>query len=76
VEWDAGQTDIPLAFLAIRQTMTATGRQMTFQASRSDTTGHADVAWAIMHALDRVEFTDFDDTAESAGRHRSIMEIL
>lgn len=76
VEWDAGQTDIPLAFLAIRQTMTATGRQMTFQASRSDTTGHADVAWAIMHALDRVEFTDFDDTADSAGRHRSIMEII
>jgi len=62
VEWDAGQTDIPLAFLAIRQTMTPTGRQMTFQASRSDTTGHADVAWAIMHALDRVDFRDFEDT--------------
>jgi len=76
LEWDAGQTDIPLAFLSIRQTMTATGRQMTFQASRSETTGHADVAWAIMHALDRVAFTDFDDTAESAGRHRSIMEII
>jgi len=76
VEWDAGQTDIPLAFLAIRQTMTSSGRQMTFQASRSDTTGHADVAWAIMHALDRAAFTSFDETQGTGGVHRSIVEIF
>jgi len=77
VEWDASQTDIPLAFLAIRQTMTPTGRQMTFQASRSDTTGHADVAWAIMHSLDRVAFRDFDQPEGGhAASRRGFMEIF
>ena len=41
------------AFMAIKQTMTASGRQATFTASRNDETGHADLAWACLHAIDR-----------------------
>ncbi|MCG9124309.1 terminase ATPase subunit family protein [Laribacter hongkongensis] len=51
LEFDAGQTDIASSFLAIKKTMTPSGRQMTYQASRSEDVSHADIAWATMHAL-------------------------
>lgn len=51
LEFDAGWTDLAQAFMAIRKTITASGRQITFDAGRNDTTGHADLAWAAMHAL-------------------------
>lgn len=50
IEWDAGWNDIAAAFLTIKRGTTASG-QITYSASRTDATGHADVAWAIMHAL-------------------------
>ncbi len=74
LEFDAGYSDIALAFMAIKRTMTPSGRQATFAAARSQETGHADVAWAIMHALDRVGFGDFDPSADGR-RSRSFMEI-
>jgi uncharacterized protein YjcR len=52
LEFDAGWTDLAQAFMAIRKAMTASGRQSTFDAGRSDDIGHADLAWAVMHALD------------------------
>jgi uncharacterized protein YjcR len=67
LQFDAGSSDIALAFMAIKQTTTPSGRQATFAAGRSKETGHADVAWAIMHALDRLEFTDFDQAPGHAG---------
>lgn len=51
LEWDAGWTDMAQSFMAIRKTMTASGRQVTFTAGYSQETGHADLAWACMHAL-------------------------
>lgn len=51
LEFDAGWTDMAQAFMAIRKTMTASGRQITFDAGRTEATGHADLAWAVMHAL-------------------------
>nr|WP_321399320.1 terminase family protein [uncultured Desulfobacter sp.] len=48
--WDADETTIAHAFLTIRKTTTNSG-QITYAANRTDSTGHADVAWAIMHAL-------------------------
>jgi uncharacterized protein YjcR len=51
VEFDAGWTDLAQSFMAIRKTTTASGRQVTFEANRSDETSHADLAWATMHAL-------------------------
>lgn len=67
LQFDSQWSDVALAFLSIKQTATPSGRQATFTAGRSKETGHADVAWAIMHALDKLDFTDFDQAAGGAG---------
>lgn len=51
LKFDAGWSDLAASFMAIKKTMTASGRQMTFEAGRSAETSHADLAWACMHAL-------------------------
>lgn len=51
LEFDAGWTDMAAALMAIRKTVTASGRQFTYTAGRSEETGHADLAWALFHAL-------------------------
>lgn len=51
LEFDAGWTDMAAALMAIRKTVTASGRQFTYTAGRNDETGHADLAWALFHAL-------------------------
>jgi uncharacterized protein YjcR len=51
MEFDAGWTDLAASFMAIKKTTTTSGRQITFEAGRSETTSHADLAWATMHAL-------------------------
>lgn len=50
IEWDADWNDIASAFLTIKRGATTSG-QITYSASRTDATGHADIAWAVMHAL-------------------------
>lgn len=69
LEFDAGWTDVAAAFMAIRKTMTASGRQTTFEAGRNEETGHADLAWAVMHALDN------EPLEGGNGRNGGIMEI-
>lgn len=69
LEWDAGWTDIAQAFMAIRKTITASGRQVTYDAGRTEETGHADLAWACMHAL------DFEPLEGATGGRRSTVEI-
>lgn len=51
LEFDAGNNDIAASFMAIKKTLTPSGRQVTYQAGRSEQTSHADLAWATMHAL-------------------------
>lgn len=51
LEFDAGHTDIAASFMSIKKTLTASQRQATYQAGRSEETSHADIAWATMHAL-------------------------
>lgn len=51
LEFDAGWSDLAQSFMAIRKTITASGRQITFEANRSEEISHADLAWATMHAL-------------------------
>jgi uncharacterized protein YjcR len=51
LEFDAGWTDLASSLMAIRKTVTASGRQFTYTAGRNDNTGHADLAWALFHAL-------------------------
>lgn len=50
-EFDAGWTDVASSLMAIRKTITPSGRQFTYTAGRNEITGHADLAWAIFHAL-------------------------
>lgn len=51
-EFDAGDTDLQRSFMAIKREMTASGRSVTYASGRSEETGHADLAWACMNAMD------------------------
>lgn len=51
LEYDVSATDITTSFMAIRKTMTSSGRSATYEASRTEEASHADVGWATMHAL-------------------------
>ncbi|WP_175772705.1 terminase ATPase subunit family protein [Paraburkholderia phenazinium] len=53
LQFDAGWTDLAAAFMAIKHSMTPSGRQSTYKADRNEETGHADLAWACLHAIDR-----------------------
>ena len=56
IEWDAEHKDIAQAFLQVHQTTTSQDK-ITYAANRTSTTGHSDVAWAIMHALSNEPLT-------------------
>lgn len=51
LEFDAGFVDLAAAFMAIRKVSTPSGRQVTYTAGRTVAIGHADLAWATMHAI-------------------------
>lgn len=51
LEFDAGSTDLAQSLMAIKKTLTKSQTKITYTATRSDETGHADLAWALMHAL-------------------------
>ncbi|MEX2335355.1 MAG: terminase family protein, partial [Pseudohongiella sp.] len=51
LQFDAGWSDMAQSFMAIRRAMTDSQRQITYKSGRSEDTGHADLAWAVMHAL-------------------------
>lgn len=51
IEWSEEKRDIAGSFLAIRKTVTASGNAITFVAQRTAETGHADVFFAISHAV-------------------------
>ncbi|SDK68430.1 terminase large subunit domain-containing protein [Billgrantia gudaonensis] len=70
LEFDAGWADLAQSFMAIKRELTASGRQYTYTSGRSRATGHADLAWATMHALSH---EPIDGPAEGAGR--AIMEM-
>ncbi|MCW5320535.1 terminase [Verminephrobacter aporrectodeae subsp. tuberculatae] len=69
LEFDAGAVDLAQSFMAIKRVMTGSGRQATFDVGRSQDTGHADLAWACMHAM------DFEPLEGDVLAHRSILEI-
>ncbi len=71
LEYDAGWHDLTMALMSIHQTMTHAGGQITFQSGRGKEIGHGDLAWALMHALDKSEIT-----AGGGSGGRSIMEIF
>jgi uncharacterized protein YjcR len=51
LEFDAGWLDMMQAFMAIHPEITKGGTHVTYVASRAGGTGHADLAFAVMHAL-------------------------
>lgn len=51
LEFDAGWVDLAQSFMAIKRTLTDSGRHVKYTAGRSSAIGHADLAWACMHAL-------------------------
>ena len=51
LQFDASWVDLAHSFLAIKKTLTASGNAVTYTAGRNEETGHADLAWACMHAL-------------------------
>ncbi|WP_270804571.1 terminase ATPase subunit family protein [Aeromonas sp. QDB66] len=70
LEFDSGWTDLAQAFMSIRRAVTAGGKMPTFEASRSDETSHADIAWATMQALSH------EPLAGATGANTSMMEIF
>lgn len=68
-EFDAGWIDLAQAFMSIRKVLTPSRRQVTYDATRSDDVGHADLAWACMHALDN------EPLEGQTGANQSFMEI-
>ncbi|HDR9512137.1 TPA: terminase family protein, partial [Burkholderia cepacia] len=51
LEFDSGWKDLAASFMAIKKTITPSGLQVTYKASRSEEASHGDLAWACMHAL-------------------------
>jgi hypothetical protein len=51
LRFDTGWVDVAASFMSIRAQLTQSQTNVTYVASRAGDTGHADVAWAIMHAL-------------------------
>ncbi len=70
LEFDSGWTDLAQAFMSIRRAVTAGGKMPTFEASRSDETNHADIAWATMQALLH------EPLAGATGANTSMMEMF
>lgn len=70
LEFDAGWIDVAQSLMAIRKTMTPSGRQMTYTAGRTEATGHADIAWALFHALHN------EPLEGQTGRNTSVLEIM
>lgn len=65
-EW----TDVVGAFTSIHKTITSSEKAVTYKADRNEDTGHADLAWALMHALHR------EPLAIAQGDDESALEIF
>ena len=50
-EYDEDDKDLPMAFMAIRQSTTPKSGQVSYYSARDANTGHADEAWATMHCF-------------------------
>lgn len=69
MEWDSNGNDIPASFMSIKKQLTASGKQTTYVADRSEEASHGDIAWAIMQTLINEPFEG------SSAVNNSFMEI-
>lgn len=51
LQFDRDHKDLAGALMSIRRTMTASGRKVTYEASRTKDSGHADLGWALLQCL-------------------------
>lgn len=58
LEWSEEEKDIAASFLMIKHTSTRSGNAMTFTADRNAKNQHADVFWAISHAINNKPLND------------------
>jgi len=67
-EYSSNDQDLPYAFMTISRSMTPRSKQITYQAARTEKSGHADEAWAVMHALKNAElgFSDEEDNNQQS----------
>lgn len=69
IEYDRGWIDLQSAFLSIKKALTQSGKSVTFKASRSESVGHADLAWAAMHIF-------INEPLDGQARPKTRMEIF
>ena len=74
LEIDLGATDVFAALVTIRRTVTEKGRNLTYESPRNATTGHGDLAWALLMALHLEPLTA--PLLEAAGAPKPSMEIF
>lgn len=58
IEWSEEEKDIAASFLMVKQTSTQSGAKITFVADRTSQLQHADVFWAIAHAINKKSLID------------------
>lgn len=67
LEFDAGNKDLAASLMAIKRELTASGRNVTYAAGRSQETGHSDLAWALLNALSNEPLETGTDLATPQG---------
>lgn len=65
LEIDAGAREWVAAFLAIKQVLTEKQKHLTYVSERREGIGHADEAWATMHALSCTRLGDDQHDGQS-----------
>jgi len=73
LEIDLGATDVFAALVTIRRNVTEKGRSLTYESPRNATTGHGDLAWALLMALHLEPLTA--PLLHAAGAPKPSMEI-
>lgn len=68
LEWNEEEKDIAASFLMIKQTSTHSGNAITFTADRTSKLQHADVFWAISHAINKKSLNEDKPKRRSSWR--------
>jgi len=55
LKYDGGGKELTMALMGIRKAVTAGGTAITYTSGRSEDVGHGDLAWALLHALNKSE---------------------
>lgn len=73
LEYDASWNDLTLSLMTISKEVTPSGRHVSYQTSRTDETGHGDVAWGLMNAIYKMQYSFSDEQENDVSRSRMRM---